>query len=120
VIVQIEGLRSTQGQLQVALFRGPGGFPETPQRAFARRVVGIAGSSVRLEFDGVPAGQIAITAHHDEDGDGRMRRKLFGQPAEGYAISRDAKGTFGPPKFKDAEIMLRPGEQITLAIHMRY
>src|SRR5262245_21482912 len=89
VVVQVEGLHNTRGRLQVALFRSADGFPDAPQRAFARRVTAIEGGTALVEFDGVPPGEVAVLAHHDEDADGKMRRKLFGQPAEGYAVSRD-------------------------------
>jgi uncharacterized protein (DUF2141 family) len=39
---------------------------------------------------------------HDEDNDGKMATKWMGQPAEGWGVSNDARGRFGPPSFEDA------------------
>ena len=60
--------------------------------------------SVVVHLEGIPTGHYALQAYHDEDGDGRLRRGLFGIPSEAIGFSRDAKFRLGPPKFEDAAI----------------
>ena len=118
--VEVVGLNSDRGQLQAALFRTADGFPSEPERAFARQVLPIHKQHVRLVFDAVPSGPFAVLAHHDENADGKMEKGLFGMPAEGYAISRDAKASFGPPSFEDAKLVLAKGQHQRIVVHMRY
>lgn len=47
-------------------------------------------------FDGLPAGDYAMKAFHDLDGDGTMDVNPFGMPTEPYAFSNNAVGNMGP------------------------
>lgn len=60
--------------------------------------------SVRVSVDGLPPGRYALQAYHDEDGDGRLRRGLFGIPAEAIGFSRDACIRLSATSFEDAAI----------------
>ncbi|RQV93387.1 DUF2141 domain-containing protein, partial [bacterium] len=42
--------------------------------------------------------------------DGKMNRHWYGPPKEPVGCSNDAKGSFGPPKWKDAVIELNTNE----------
>jgi len=55
-------------------------------------------------MEGIPAGRYAIQAYHDEDGNGQLRRGLFGIPAEAIGFSRDAKVRISAPALEDAAI----------------
>ncbi len=46
------------------------------------------------------AGVYALTAFHDEDGDGRLSRGMIGLPSEGYGFPHDPRLVFGPPAFE--------------------
>ena len=50
----------------------------------------------------VPAGRYAVQAFHDENGNGKVDRILFGIPKEGVGFSRDAKIRMSPPKWNEA------------------
>ncbi len=56
------------------------------------------------EFKDVPPGSYAIAAFHDKDGNQQLGASVIGLPNEPYGFSRDARGTFGTPKFQDAVI----------------
>ncbi len=51
---------------------------------------------------GVPPGDYAVQAFHDENDNDRIDRGLFGLPKEGVGFSRDARIVFSPPKWSDA------------------
>ena len=44
--------------------------------------------------------------HHDEDNDGKVDTNWLGIPNERLGASNDARGTFGPPSFNQAKIIL--------------
>jgi len=64
----------------------------------------VSGPWATCIFEGVPTGHVyALTAFHDEDGDGEMDFNFIGIPEEGYAASRDAhRKRLGAPRWKDA------------------
>jgi uncharacterized protein (DUF2141 family) len=66
----------------------------------------------------VPSGPFAVSVFHDEDLDRKLDTGLFGAPSEDYGFSRDARGTFGPPRFEDARLELAPGESKRVAIRV--
>ena len=55
--------------------------------------------SVVVSVPNVPPGRYAVQAYHDEDGNGRLRTRSFGLPAEAIGISRNARIRLGPPSF---------------------
>lgn len=118
--VELIGLRNDHGQVRVSVFRGAAGFPEDPERAFARAQAPIHGGRSDLHFGLVPAGAFAVAAHHDEDEDLRMATGFMGMPTEGYGFSRDAAGRFGPPSFEAASLELVAGQASRVRIRMRY
>ena len=50
----------------------------------------------------LPDGKYAIGIFVDANYNNKMDRNFFGIPKEQYGFSNDAKGSFGPPSFKDA------------------
>lgn len=121
VTVELLGLRNTQGQVFVALFRSKEGFPGSPDKAFAGKKVAIKDKQqVSVTFEGVPPGAFAVSVFHDENGNSRMERGALGIPKEGWGASRDAKANFGPPSWSDAQLTLGAGEHKHIVVHLRY
>ena len=109
--VRIEGLRSADGDVRVALHREieNGRFPAE------NSVVGAimrpaASGTVRAIFADVAPGAYAMAAFHDADGDGELNRNIVGMPTEGYGFSNGAMGFFGPPSFADAAVTVAEDE----------
>lgn len=50
----------------------------------------------------VPPGRYSAQVFHDIDGDGKLKRGMFGIPKEPVGFSRDAPIHFAPPKWQDA------------------
>jgi len=109
--VRIEGLRSADGDVRVALHRQveDGKFPGDAG------VVGAimrpaASGTVRVIFADVAPGAYAVAAFHDADGDGELAQNFLGMPVEGYGFSNGAVGFMGPPSFEDAAVTVAEGE----------
>ena len=120
VSVDIVGLHSDRGRVFAALYRAASGFPNKPDRAFARKIASIKGRRVRLVFENVPAGQFAVSVIHDENGNKKFDTNFVGIPKEGWGTSRDAKAGFGPPSYEDAVLELARGERKHIVIHVQY
>lgn len=105
VTVTVTGLRSDKGQVMACLTARADRFPQCARDPHARSIKTAAGSTVELDFGAVPAGRYAISLFHDENGNGRMDKRLA-IPREGYGFSRNAPVRFGPPSFERASFVV--------------
>ena len=111
--VHVDGLRSAEGEVRVALHR------QTPG-AKAVGDAGVVGASfraaapgtVRFVFPDVGPGAYAVAAFHDADGDGDLATNFLGMPTEGYGFSNGATGFMGPPSFEDAAVSVGEGDAV--------
>jgi uncharacterized protein (DUF2141 family) len=101
------------------VFRTSAGFPMEPSKADARCFSGITDGGARCDFDAVPPGAVAVACFHDENGNGVLDRGVFGIPREGWVVSREAKGRFGPPDF-DAARVVHDGGVTRLSLPVGY
>jgi uncharacterized protein (DUF2141 family) len=116
VTVTVSGVRNAKGHVLVALC-GRAEFLQPHCRLQGSGVV-VAGRAV-VHIDGVPPGEYAAQAFHDENDDGRLNRNFFGLPAEGLGFSRDAKMYFGPPRFEAASFAVGAGD-LAIGVTLRY
>jgi uncharacterized protein (DUF2141 family) len=58
-------------------------------------------------FDALEAGDYAVKAFHDVNGDGRMNTNPFGLPTEPSAFSNNAHGSMGPARWNQARIKVQ-------------
>ena len=117
--VEVGGLRSEEGILRCALFRTALGFPMDPQRAVAHLEEEPSTEGVVCLFPEVEAGTYAVSVHHDEDGDGRMKVIPPGIPVEGRGASNNPDIRRAPPRFDDAALEV-DGEDLTLSVEVVY
>ena len=117
--VEIEGLRNDKGGVACALYSSSDGFPKQADKAVARTTVAIADKKAVCEFSGIAPGTYAISAFHDENGNGKLDTNFMGIPREGVGASNGAKGHFGPPKFDKAAFRF-PGGRLELKIAITY
>jgi uncharacterized protein (DUF2141 family) len=105
VELELTGLRSAKGLVQVCLTRDAGRFPECGKDAM--RSVPATQASFRIE--GLPTGSYAVSLFHDENRNGRLDTTM-GIPREGFGFSRNPPIRFGPPKFAAARFTVGSGE----------
>lgn len=114
----VTGLRSVKGEVVACLTMRPDTFPECQRDPDAKAVRVPAAAIVQIDFGPVPAGRYAIALFHDENGNGRLDKRLM-LPREGYGFSRNAPVVMGPPRFGRAAFAT--GEQgHHETIRMRY
>ena len=103
--VTIDKLGSSQGQLLIALFNSPDGFPEAGAIAFRSQKSGIEEDSVTVCFSDLPPGIYAVSFVHDRNMNEQLDKNM-GIPAEKYGVSNNVRMGFGPPKFEEAKFCL--------------
>lgn len=57
----------------------------------------------------VEPGNYAIAVFHDENGNGKMDKRLFGIPKEPYGLSNNFRPRFSGPKFSDCQFSVGEG-----------
>ncbi|MDC0717673.1 DUF2141 domain-containing protein [Nannocystis bainbridge] len=106
--IRMSGFRSDAGQVLVAVYRGPDGFPSDPGKAWQTAVAKVANGKAQVDL-AAPVGEYAFAVVHDENGNNAMDTTWVGIPKEGFAASNNAKGRFGPPKYRDAKFSVAAG-----------
>jgi uncharacterized protein (DUF2141 family) len=97
--VELTGLRSNLGVINIGVFASAEGFPNDATRAVRSGCFPIPELPLLLRFDDLPFGQYAATVHHDENMDGELNTNLLGIPTEGIGFSGNPKIWRGVPAF---------------------
>lgn len=118
VSATVTGLRSAKGQVVACLTMRPDIFPDCQRDPTARALKTPAAQTVTLDFGRVPKGVYAIALFHDENGNGKLDKRLI-IPREGYGFSRNAPVMMGPPRFASAAFATS-GADHHETIRMRY
>lgn len=120
ITIKLQGLRNESGRVYLALFSPDKGVPFPEEEGMILGGWRLASTkALEVTYHGLPEGRYAVTAFHDENGNGEMDFNVLGIPTEGYGFSNDAAGFMGPPKFDQAAITVgRDAGSTTLT--MRY
>ena len=103
------------GTVMVALFDSAAGFDGRSGQSIASADIGASGRVVAT-FDNLPAGDYAVKAFHDLNGDGQMNTNPFGMPTEPYAFSNNAVGNMGPARWDRAHFAVSGETAQTISI----
>lgn len=101
--IQVSGLAQVNGNLFIALYDSADTWLGD-ETVLLRKVViedYRSGEFVEVPID-LPAGEYAMTVFYDEDDNGELNTSFIGMPKEPIALSNNATGKFGPPKYEDA------------------
>lgn len=117
--VTIDGLRDSNGQVCLSLFRSGKGFPSSDDSALQARCVTLAEATSEITFDRLHPGTYAVAVFHDANGDGIFNTNALGIPKEGFGFSRNPTILAKPPKFSDAAVVI-VGSNNNLQIQLKY
>lgn len=112
-----EGLRSQKGSIRLCLWRDPAGYPDCTRGTGATKESVPAAHPV-FDITGLPPGDYAVSAIHDENDNKKLDKSFIGMPTEGVAFSNNAKIAFGPPKFE--KVRFHVDGETTQTMRMRY
>lgn len=103
------------GSVMVALFDSAAAFDGAAGRPVAAAAVSASGPVVAV-FENLPAGEYAVKAFHDVNGDGELNTNPFGMPTEPYAFSNNAVGNMGPARWDRARFTVSGETAQTISI----
>ena len=107
VTVEVRNIE-TKGEMHLAIyddadvFENDNGEKGGAAKGIVEGVIEEVGTGTATYTFELPSGTYAIGIFVDANYNNEMDRNFFGVPKEQYGFSNDAKGSFGPPSFKDA------------------
>lgn len=114
--VQIENLKTDDGQILGLLFANEDGFPDNATKAKQSKIVDLRREGSRISFDGLEPGKYAVAIIHDLNRNEKLDTGLFGIPKEGIGFSNNPKLGFGAPSFNKVAIDVRTSSTATITL----
>lgn len=118
IIVNVNGLRTTEGNIQVAVWKSAEGFPGDYTKSWTQKT--ILATQTRVIFEEATSGYYAIAVFHDKNSDNDLNRNAVGIPTEGFGFSNNPRIIFGPPNFKKAKFEVRENEISEIEIELKH
>lgn len=110
--INVTNLSTTEGTVMIQIMQGEAQFSgeETAIASMMQKAtIGDMTFSTQL-----PAGEYAVRVMHDVNNNGSLDSNFVGMPIEPWAMSNNAKGNFGPPKWDEAKFELSGSVSQTL------
>ena len=110
----------TKGEMHLAIyddadvFENDNGEKGGAAKGIVEGVIEEVGTGTATYSFELPNGTYAIGIFIDTNYNNEMDRNFFGVPKEQYGFSNDAKGSFGPPSFKDASFTVSGDMQLEI------
>ena len=107
VRIELTGLAQASGNVYIAVYNSPDDWLGD-DTVLQRKVViadALDGEVVRTELE-LPAGEYAFSIFYDVNNNGKLDTNFIGIPKEPLALSNNAIGKYGPPKYSDAVFKL--------------
>ena len=113
--VTIENVKVGKGQVIVCVWKSAAGFPDCDKHIpLQKKKLQARSATLTVSFDDIPDGTYAVGVAQDLNGNDRVDANFLGIPKEPVAVSNDAKGTLGAPKFGAASFELSKTRAITI------
>ena len=104
--VEITDIRSSEGQLMVAVHASAEGW-DGKAAPVAAQLHAPSGERALLSFEGLAPGSYAVQVMHDQNGNGTLDSNFMGMPVEGYGFSNNPevmrKATFDEARIEVGE-----------------
>ena len=103
------------------VFRSTDGWPENIAKAYrvGPSPIDKANRTATAVWAHLPPGNYAIAAIHDENGNAKLDRNMFGIPREGFGFANNPHVSLSAPSYSKAQVHVGcPTTDIT--IHLQY
>ena len=103
--VEITGFENDKGKVKITLVNSKENYSKK-ENHFLKASAGIENKKAVWVFENIPFGEYAVKSFHDENDNKKLDKSFIGIPKEKYGFSNNARGSFGPPDYKDAKFIL--------------
>jgi uncharacterized protein (DUF2141 family) len=114
IVVDIRGFKNDKGLVRLDVFNDDAKFDKMDHKnsgALRSLFFPIKSREARITIEHLDYGEYAIRFFHDEDNSEKFYTNLIGIPKVEYGFSNNARGHFGPPKYKEAKFLLDSNEK---------
>ena len=114
--ITIKKIKEHKGSIRVGLFNNENDFLK---KVFTGKIAKADADEVTVVFENLKPGEYAVSLIHDENENGELDSNMFGIPKEGFAFGNNAMGTFGPPSFEKAKVVLKNDNDVQV-LQLKY
>jgi len=115
--VTVTEIKESKGNIRVGLFNSDDTFLKD---AVNGKVVKATNGQVTVMFENLKSGNYAVSVIHDQNENGDLDKNLIGIPSEGFGFGNNAMGSFGPPSFDEAKVVVQDKQVVRQVIKLRY
>jgi uncharacterized protein (DUF2141 family) len=72
---------------------------------------------MEITIKDIQPGNYAVAIFHDVNQNGKLDKNIFGIPTEDYGFSNNARGSFGPPSYKDCSFSFSNNKKIFIKLN---
>ncbi len=116
--VRFENLKSNNGKVMVALFKGKENFAK--KESIQNAALAIENNCASWNVNSIAEGKYIIVAFHDENDNEKLELGIMGIPVEGYAFSNNTVAEMGPPNPDEMLFDVKANEITTQELKMVY
>ena len=113
--ITINNIYPVEGDIYIAIYDNDDDYMDIEKVAF-QKIVAVEGESQTIMISDMPEGEYAVSVFHDLNGDGELDTNGIGIPSEPYGFSNDARGRFGPPKFRSTKFAFPATQEISIKL----
>ena len=115
--VEVKDLRNSDGTVLFALYNREDAFPDEHYKKCFKKLSGkIVNGTSSVTFKNLPSGMYAVNVLHDENNDGKIKKKII-MPVEGIGFSNyKSIGLTNKPSFSKASFNLSGNMKIEVNI----
>jgi len=118
--IHITNLELIEGEVMLRLTSNPEAFDNSKLENELLSRKEVKAHEMDIEFRNLTDGTYAFALFQDLNENEKLDTKKFGIPAEPFAFSNNALGTFGPPKFAEASFEIAGGGEHVQEVKMIY
>jgi uncharacterized protein (DUF2141 family) len=111
--IQVQGLKQTKGQVQIAIYNDANKFLKIGNEYRAESVAATA-NALTYTAKNLPNGEYAIAVFHDINSDGVLNLNFLGIPKEPYGFSKNIKPMWSAPTFSKTKVAVNADTQISI------
>ncbi|MEQ8471883.1 MAG: DUF2141 domain-containing protein [Marinoscillum sp.] len=113
--LEVKEIKELKGTLRIAVYDSEATHLDEETIAFYKEVPVTETGSMTIELD-LPDGTYSIAIYHDLNNDKKLNTNLVGIPKEPYGFSNNVMGTFGPPSFEAARVMIPNSYSLSISL----
>ncbi len=113
--ITIHNIYPVKGDIYIAIYDNDDDYMDIEKVAF-RAIAPIESEVQTIILNDIPAGEYAVSVFQDIDENGELNTNAIGIPSEPFGFSNDARGRFGPPKFKNAKFAFPGTQEISIKL----